>query len=496
MTDNRTRRSSKESRSIFGSALVLALASLACRSADVESSSSWDAVYTPAWTPEAAGLGAAGADLRAGPWTLPALLARAREVAPSGAASAAAVARAGAGLALARSAYGVQLDFDMSVTYTDNPVYAFMGELNAHELDLAGGLADTAWTAHSQAGLHAGYLLWDGGRRSAGESAALHGVEASRLAGAARALGVETQVLGLYMGMRESRALEAAALGRLNAVQGALDAATARLDAGSGLASEVASLEARKAALEEGLLVIRSGEEQQASSLAVLIGGGVGVDLEIDLGSGLGLPELPDSDDVQELVQVAKAARPDLLAANLAVEGNREALRAAELASGPTLSAFGDAWLDGGTPLLRADRGSANVGAALNWNLADGGLREAREAQARAELRATRAALGELVQDVELSVVSAERSVRLADQRFVSASAGAKSSQSALRDLAAGYDAGSITLERWLGAEAAAGAAQARVAQASIQKELARAHLLLTLGISLITTSPNPEPKL
>lgn len=421
------------------------------------------------------------------------LLLEAIRQAPSSEVSRAAIDRAEAGLAMARAASGVRLDLGLGVTYTSNPALAFMGELNAHELDLAGGLDDTDWTAHSQAGLHAGYLMWDGGSRQASEAAAQHGVESSHHAGRARALGVEGRVLGLYMGMRESLALEQAAMKRIKAVKKAEESAQARVDAGSGLASSVDSLRAQRAALEEGLLVIRSGREEARDALGVLVGAGPGAHLDIDL---TGSPLTIDTDrNASDLVAQALGARPDLAALRAGVEAAREGLAAAERASGPTLSAVGDAWLDGGTPLLAADRGSANVGAVLNWNLADGGLRESREQSARAELRAARAALDEAVESVELAVLGSQRRLRLAEKRLESARSAEASAKAALDDLAAGFDAGTVTLERWLGAEAAAGEAEARAASAQNQIELARAELQLTLGISLLSTTSETEPQ-
>ena len=350
------------------------------------------------------------------------------------------------------------------------------------------------WTPHGQAGLHAGALLWDGGRRRALEAAAALGVDASRAAAEARALATEGSVTRLFLGLSEGRALEVAALGRLSAVDGAIEAARARLEAGSGLASEVESLEARRAALDEALLVVCSKQAEQLASLGILAGAGaLEVDLDAPLGDwdqdGAALLTLP------ELFDQARATRPDLVALSAAVDARRESLFASELASGPTLVAFADAWLDGGTPLGAVDRGSASVGAQLNWSLLDGGLRASHEAGARADLRASRAALAEATQALELELGSARRAVELADLRTVTASRGAASARRALTELDAGYEAGQVSLERWLGAESDAGEAETRVQAARVRATLARANLTLTLGQSLLApTTLTPEP--
>lgn len=497
MVDYWTPRSRARARRLVPPGLLLTVLVTGCSAPGMEHDSTTWSSWTPqpeAAAPKGHGAHADGAsgELLAGSWTLSALLERVRLVTPSAESMAAATDRAEAALALARSAFGLQLDFDLTATYSDNPALAFMGELNAGELDLAGGLGDTGWTPHGQAGLHAGTLLWDGGRRRAQEAAALEGVEASRAASLARALGSEAQVVNLYLGLRESRALEAAAEGRLAAVDGALEAAQARLDAGSGLASERDSLEARRAVLEEALLIVRSNQEEGRAALLILLGAGneatqrahFQVDLDAPLGSwshaGVELPAL------SELTDLAHRTRPDLAALSSAVAARRESLTASERSSGPTVSAFADAWLDGSTPLAALDRGSANVGAQLNWSLIDGGLRDAHEAVARAELRAARALLAEAVEAVELEVLRARRGVELAILRGATARRGEASAQRALEELGAGFEAGQVSLERWLGAESDAGEARARVVQAQVREELARAHLTLSLGRSLV----------
>lgn len=407
------------------------------------------------------------------------------EVSPAMSAAAAAVDQARSGLALVRSATAPQLGFDLIGTNTNNPAQAFMGELNAHELSLAGGLGDTDPTTHVSAGLHASMLLWDGGRLGAMEVAAEAGVAAAGSAAEARAHALTMELNELWWGLFVTRELAEGVEARGDALAAALESAQARVDAGTGLRSDVLSLEASELARQAELIQARSTEASIQRSLDALLGIPPEAAHEfVELGeytSKLGGAEQL-ADQLPELLADARSLRPDLRALQQQVLAREAELTAAERGSSPTLSAFADTWLDGGTPAYELDRGSYTVGAALNWNLYDGGTREARSGQARAGLRAARAQLATAVDAVELQLISAIANLEQVTATGRTAKLRRKAADGAYQEVDAGFSGGNVSLERWLGAEADAHAARIAESVENTRSWQARRRLELAIG--------------
>ena len=429
-----------------------------------------------------------------GPWVLSKLLAQATAQAPSLELVRAQVARANAAVALAESAFGLRIDMGLDITTTNNPASAFVGELNANELDLAAGLDDTPWTPHSMAYLRAGTVLWDGGQREARLDAA----EAARAALADLlgfgSLQVEGHVVELYFATQQARALAQSTLESRTATEAALEVAQSKAEAGTAMNSDVLSLEARIQELVEAELVANSARELAEGSLETLLDLPAGVLDSEDWSGGFGYhsagslqrwPQQADLEDVEALQLRAEESRPDVVAARTALHASELNLTAAQYGGSPVLSVYGQSWLDGGTPLGELDRGSAILGASLAWNLADGGAVEAGVTGARAEVRIARARLDQLLQMVELQIQNGARNLLLARARMESSAKIEASAEAAFVELSAGFESGSTTFERWLGAEAVAAQAKAHSRVAQVQAELARARLLLMLGSSL-----------
>ena len=428
-----------------------------------------------------------------GPWSLAELLSASSHVSPQLAVARAHVAQADAAIAMARAAFGLRVDLGVSISDTNNPAMAFMGELNAHELDISGGLGDTPWTAHSSANLRASTVLWDGGFRTAQELAAVAGRTAAASQVTGVELAIESRVVALFMSALEARALGLAAEQRRQSTTGALEVSRVRLEAGTGMRSEVLSLEARLESVSEAALVAVSAERLAADSLQVLLGlgraGSSGFELDFSLASHDARLQLwMDSIDLShlsELEEVALGNRPDVRALREVIHAREAALGAAELSGGPKLSAYASGWLDGGSPLLEMDRGSGSIGASFDWTLADGGVTSALESAGRAGVRAARAELDVLLQSIQIEVRVATREYELSLARLASARRRDASEHAALVELSDGFEAGTVPLERWLGAEASAAEASAGAAVAALRKSLAGTRLALTLGKSL-----------
>ena len=423
-----------------------------------------------------------------GAWSLAELINRSVQVSPSLSLALARIAEADAMVELARSAYGVRVDLNFTVSATDNPVLAFVGELNAKEFDFS-TIGDERLTPHAMAGLSTSALLWDGGHREAFELATLAG-RASRIVGTeVAAMAVEVRVHNLFIAILESRASVQSASHRLASLDAALNAIQARIEGGTGLQSEKYSLEARRESVLEELLTARSTEVCALEVLAIFL------DLNGDASGSPEALEIVDNgaaefgsldvSDMDALTDLAISSRPEIEALKSRFHACELMLVAQAKAGGPRISAFASGWLDGGTPLGEIDRGSVLFGASFDVNLADGGMRSARVSAARANMRAARAELDAAMEVAKIEVQGGVRAIELSVARSSSAAKALESANRALEELNAGYSAGTVTLERWLGAEAESGDARARQIRAAVGERSARARMELILGRSL-----------
>ena len=192
-----------------------------------------------------------------------------------------------------------------------------------------------------------------------------------------------------------------------------------------------------------------------------------------------------DVSDMDALTDLAISSRPEIEALKSRFHACELMLVAQAKAGGPRISAFASGWLDGGTPLGEIDRGSVLFGASFDVNLADGGMRSARVSAARANMRAARAELDAAMEVAKIEVQGGVRAIELSVARSSSAAKALESANRALEELNAGYSAGTVTLERWLGAEAESGDARARQIRAAVGERSARARMELILGRSL-----------
>ncbi|GAO04064.1 outer membrane efflux protein [Anaeromyxobacter sp. PSR-1] len=166
----------------------------------------------------------------------------------------------------------------------------------------------------------------------------------------------------------------------------------AQVQVQAGTAARIALLRAQidRARAEEDLVRARNGLAAAKSTLAALLGRGEATDFELVPPPA---PELPA--DLAPLEDEAVRLRPELRAAGASVEAAGASRRAATARYLPTLGAFGQArWSSVAGFSGREESWAA--GLSLEWELFDGGAREAgrREAGARlAEAEATRASL-------------------------------------------------------------------------------------------------------
>ncbi|MFY3745464.1 TolC family protein [Anaeromyxobacter sp. Red801] len=166
----------------------------------------------------------------------------------------------------------------------------------------------------------------------------------------------------------------------------------AQVQVQAGTAARIALLRAQidRARAEEDLVRARNGLAAARSTLAALLGRGEATDFELVPPPA---PELPA--DLAPLEDEAVRLRPELRAAGASVEAAGASRRAATARYLPTLGAFGQARWSSVAGFSGKEESWA-AGLSLEWELFDGGAREAgrREAGARlAEAEATRASL-------------------------------------------------------------------------------------------------------
>jgi outer membrane protein TolC len=194
-----------------------------------------------------------------------------------------------------------------------------------------------------------------------------------------------------------------------------------------------------------------------------------------------------------ELVKQALRARPELRSTQLALEAAEERERAALWRWAPALSGFGN--LQAANSLgFSGDAYAWAVGVQLDWQLYDGGLRDAQRRAARAQQLEAAARL-ELQRDTVADEVATDRRALDTRRRALdSATRSVQLSREALRLVRAQYESGKATQLDLLQAQDSLVLAQVAAAQARFGLALAALQLRRDTGQPLRPSSTDvPE---
>jgi outer membrane protein TolC len=292
------------------------------------------------------------------------------------------------------------------------------------------------------------------------------------------------QVADAYVTVRVAEGALAAARRRLDVAREDLAAVEERRRA--GLAANLDRDRAELEAVEAEVAVTRAREAAQRSRVALEVLAAADIDAPLEPVAAPVPAAAPD-----ELVTLARARRPEIVAARRVVQAAEDRALAPWLALVPTLGVDGVASATNETG-FQGRTFNGNVALTLAWTLYDGGRRYAEARSAAAELEAAQLELARLertvgseVEDALIAVRAARAEVELADRRVEAARRFADEVRArAAQGLSTAVEA----------ADAAVSLFEAEVQAATVHSELARATLELRRAAGRWPTDDEPAP--
>jgi outer membrane protein len=218
--------------------------------------------------------------------------------------------------------------------------------------------------------------------------------------------------------------------------QAQLALANARFRVGLGLASDVANAQTAVSAAVQNLTVARNNASLGQVNLAVQMG----IDPRTPIQPAeSGEPPLA-SDDVSGFVQTALRQRPEILLQQATLQADQHALKAAKTFNAPIVST--NLGVNGRGSQFFPQNDAFTVGAAIQFDLFDGGLTAGRIKQARGNLASAQSQLLSEQIAVTSDVSQAYLDVRTAEQRVVAAGTEVVNAREGVRIATGRYQAG------------------------------------------------------
>jgi outer membrane protein TolC len=308
---------------------------------------------------------------------------------------------------------------------------------------------DSPFTDAAQAQLKLSYVLFDFGRTQATVDAARAATVAAKLDSNAVAQTVILDTASKYFALLAAQQSEEEAKASLAAAKLSKEDAQEQFDKGIAPRLEVLQAQSLLASAELAMVRARSSTVVATAALAQQVGLRANEKVTV---SALGDPNAVKLPPLEELMDEAKAKRPEAVAAKKRLEAAQARERAASAAGKPSLS-FN---VTGAQSQARgnAATGQMGVGFMLDIPLFDGGLvrNQLRQAQAQTELAA--ADLDSWLQATELRVVQAHAQLSTAQQAYRSAETFLKAAKLAQEQAEGRYRAGVGTLSDSLDAQA------------------------------------------
>jgi outer membrane protein TolC len=398
---------------------------------------------------------------------------------PDVAMAAARILAARAAVDEARSAWYPKLGLSLGYTHTNDPVLVFMSRLRQRQLEFGGDFNEPGDHGNLRASAELSWLVWDGGRREAGEDLARIGVRREEAGRDAVLNELKAAVIQTCIAVFESEEYTGVAEESLRLVRQQLSIARTRLDAGAAQRSDVLSVEVRQAEAEEGLVRARNAKERALTALRRLLGLRAEEEFSLVSMGGFRVPPVEET----RLMETARANRPEVrhaLEAVAAAEGAVVLERADRM---PTISAFGSYDLDDEDVTFTLKQDSATAGVRVDLNVFEGYRSEARIAAAGARVREAREAVRKTLLAVEADVTRARLDLAEARERVRVSETSVRQAEEALNLIRSRYETGAATITEYLDAEVALTDARVRRVAARFGVERATADLRRALGI-------------
>jgi outer membrane protein len=348
----------------------------------------------------------------------------------------------------------------VSATYSisDNPIQAFMMQLNQRSLNMmdpAFDPNDPDDTDNLRMSLGAQWRVFDR-QRDAGKHMARHGAEASAQAFAAARNQLVHEITRGFFGVLQAKAFVEVQAESAKSIAESLRIAHARFDAGSSVRTDVLNLETQLAQAEEDLIRARNGLQLAVAAL----NSGIGTELvaaDTIQSPGAAALEAPPPQCTNPL---AYEDRPEFRAAQLMRQVKESNLHKARGGYAPTVSAFASYDLD--SDVSSDFENSYMAGVMAEVNLFDGARTRAAVQAAQAELATATADVEQARLNLRLDLQQAFLSSQEAWERLGVTRKSLETAKEALRIVQEQYEQGAVDVSLLLQTQVGVTAMQTR----------------------------------
>lgn len=360
------------------------------------------------------------------------------------------IAQARADLDMARAAFRPGLGVQLDALRGDAPSSYLFRTIDARKFSPTTNFNAPPGLDSIGAAVEARYTLWDAGRRRHARDAARAAREASGEDRDRVANDLIVTVVHGYFDVLAATESVAVAEASLRTVDAELKDTRVRFEGGGALQADVLALEVRRAQAEEGLLQARGGVDLARAALARLLDRDPEDPLELS-GEEWSPAELPAG--FRQGAEMARGARPELRGLRLRQEAARHGVSRARAEWKPQLDVSGRYWMMDPGGNLSMGRDNWVLGAALRWDLADGGRRRAGVEKAAGAQDEVEALARALTRAIELEVKKAYVDWEVAQASYRVASANVTRATESLRLVEEQFEGGAATVTRFLQAE-------------------------------------------
>jgi len=388
------------------------------------------------------------------------------------------LAYADASLARARAEFYPKLGVVEQYGVTNNPVTAFMFQLNQRLLDPAQDFNNPSTTDNFHTQILLQHTLYSGGRRLH----QMHAAEAQRNTATLSLLALQNQlvfrVAEAYYRVLQARALLEVRLEAVTQVEQHLKSVKTRFHNDTAVKSDVLTVEVRLAEVREALI---SAQNQLQLAWAVLENV-TGAPIETRMLPD-SIPVAPWSEHVRKLelaISAATTRRAEIGALASRRRAATEGVLVAE--AGKRIGVDLVTNYDVFTGDFERAGDSFFAGLVIQLNLFDGGRTRTEVARAAAKVRQLQAHEKRLILDIELDVRRAYLQHRDAEARLGVAAQAIKQGRENLREIEVRYRGQNATITQLIDAQVALSNTRVRQTSAEAEVQIARAALQRAMG--------------
>ncbi len=411
-------------------------------------------------------------------WTLGRALQHVRQANPDARSAALRIEKARAQLAEARAQLWPKVIAETSYTATDNPVNAFMMQLNQRQFGFGSDFNNPGTTDNWGSELRAEYPFYTGGARQAAISGARSGLEAASHEQSATLAQLELEVARAWFRIYQDREIVVAAKAALGNQRSNLKLVRDMREAATALQTAVLDLETKVAEAEADLAYASGSERISQAFLKTLLGLESGTDFEVAPSTLTRLKEPAQT----------SAGRAEMLALQQRVVQARAGIDQAKAGRLPVVSGFASG---------RHDEGFVDSGAGDSWmvgmmvrlNVWSGGETKAKIDAAEKDAALAEQQLRKQALAIELQVETARQNLETARKRIALADKGTKSAAESLQLTRQRFKEGLALSTQLIDSETALTGAQVRLAKARAGEQIALASLRFALGLPILAAT-------